>query len=101
MADEGSDGRVGRTLKHAAGDGDGGVTGKEAPLGPDDQQAPLGRAESLPSMLVIRVRLACPLQRLFTAYLPPVWGWPRLPGCAGANTCNALPAPLGRAAGDA
>ena len=113
MADEGSDGRVGRTLKHAAGMASAAgaykglqltwklVTGKEAPLGPDDQQAPLGRAESLPSMLVIRVRLACPLQRLFTAYLPPVWGWPRLPGCAGANTCNALPAPLGRAAGDA
>ena len=113
MAEDSSDGRVSQTLKHAAGMVAAAgaykglqfawkqATGKEAPAGPDDQQAPLGRAESLPSMLVIRVRLACPLQRLFTAYLPPVWGWPRLPGCAGANTCNALPAPLGRAAGDA
>jgi hypothetical protein len=58
MADEGSDGRVGQTLKHAVGMAAAAgvykalqltwklVTGKEAPLGPDDEQAPLGRAVS-------------------------------------------------------
>ena len=56
MAGDSSDGRVGQTLKHAAGMAAAAgaykglqltwklVTGKEAPLGPDDQQAPLGRA---------------------------------------------------------
>jgi len=56
MADDSSDGRVGQTLKHAVGMAAAAgaykalqlgwkqVTGKEAPLGPDDQQAPLGRA---------------------------------------------------------
>ena len=56
MADEGSDGRVGQTLKHAVGMAAAAgaykalqlawkrVTGREAPLGPDDEQAPLGRA---------------------------------------------------------
>jgi hypothetical protein len=55
MAGDGSDGRVSQTLKHAAGMAAAAgaykalqfgwkqVTGKEAPLGPDDQ-APLGRA---------------------------------------------------------
>ena len=58
MADDSSDGRVGQTLKHAVGMAAAAgaykalqlawkqVTGKEAPLGPDDQQAPLGRAVS-------------------------------------------------------
>jgi hypothetical protein len=56
MADDGSDGRVNRMLKHAAGMGAAAVafkglqvvwkqvTGKEPPLGPDDREAPLGRA---------------------------------------------------------
>ena len=56
MAGDGSDGRVSQTLKHAVGMAAAAgaykvvqlgwtqVTGKEAPLGPDDQQAPLGRA---------------------------------------------------------
>jgi hypothetical protein len=56
MADDSSDGRVSQTLKHAAGMVAAAgaykglqfawtqATGKEAPLGPDDQQAPLGRA---------------------------------------------------------
>jgi hypothetical protein len=56
MADDSSDGRVGQTLKHAVGMAAAAgaykalqlawkqVTGKEAPVGPDDQQAPLGRA---------------------------------------------------------
>ena len=56
MAGDSSDGRVSQTLKHAAGMAAAAgaykglqvvwkkVTGKEAPLGPDDQQAPLGRA---------------------------------------------------------
>ena len=56
MAGEGSDGRVGQTLKHAVGMAAAAgaykglqvtwrrVTGKEPPLGPDDQQAPLGHA---------------------------------------------------------
>ena len=56
MVSDSSDGRVGQTLKHAAGMAAAAgaykglqlawkqVTGKEAPLGPDDQQAPLGRA---------------------------------------------------------
>jgi hypothetical protein len=56
MAGEGSDGRVGQTLKHAVGMAAAAgaykvvqlawkrATGNEAPLGPDDQQAPLGRA---------------------------------------------------------
>ena len=56
MAGEGSDGRVGQTLKDAVGMVAAAgaykglqltwkqVTGKEPPLGPDDQQAPLGRA---------------------------------------------------------
>jgi len=56
MADDSSDGRVGQTLKHAAGMVAAAgtykglqlawkqATGKEAPPGPDDQQAPLGRA---------------------------------------------------------
>ena len=56
MADDSSDSRVSQTLKHAAGMVAAAgaykglqfawkqATGKEAPLGPDDQQAPLGRA---------------------------------------------------------
>jgi hypothetical protein len=56
MADESSDGRVSQTLKHAAGMVAAAgaykglqlawkqATGKEAPPGPDDQQAPLGHA---------------------------------------------------------
>jgi hypothetical protein len=56
MADEDSDGPVGRTLKHAVGMAAAAgaykalqlawkqVTGKEAPLDPDDEQAPLGHA---------------------------------------------------------
>jgi hypothetical protein len=56
MADNGSDGRVSQTLKHAVGMAAAAgaykglqltwklVTGKEAPVGPDDQQAPLVRA---------------------------------------------------------
>jgi len=56
MADDRSDGRVSQTLKHAVGMAAAAgaykvvqlgwkqVTGKEAPLGPDDQQPPLGRA---------------------------------------------------------
>ena len=56
MAGDRSDGRVGQTLKHAIGMAAAAgtykvvqlcwkqVTGKEAPLGPDDQQPPLGRA---------------------------------------------------------
>ena len=56
MAGEGSDGRVGQTLKHAVGMAAAAgaykglqltwkqVTGKEPPLGPDDLQAPLGRS---------------------------------------------------------
>ena len=56
MAGDSSDGRVGQTLKHAVGMAAAAgaykaiqlawkrVTGKEAPLGPDDQQASLGRA---------------------------------------------------------
>ena len=56
MAGDSSDGRVSQTLKHAAGMAAAAgvykglqvvwkkVTGKDAPLGPDDQQAPLGRA---------------------------------------------------------
>jgi hypothetical protein len=56
MAGDSSNGRVSQTLKHAAGMVAAAgaykglqftwkqVTGKEAPLGPDDQQAPLGRA---------------------------------------------------------
>jgi hypothetical protein len=56
MAGDRSDGRVNQTLKHAAGMAAAAgaykglrvawkrVTGKEAPLGPDDLQAPLGRA---------------------------------------------------------
>jgi hypothetical protein len=56
MAVNSSDGRVSQTLKHAAGMAAAAgaykvlqliwkrVTGTEPPLGPDDQQAPLGRA---------------------------------------------------------
>ena len=56
MADNGSDGRVSQTLKHAVGMAAAAgaykglqltwkqISGKEPPPGPDDQQAPLGRA---------------------------------------------------------
>ena len=56
MAGDSSDGRASQTLKHAAGMAAAAgaykalqlawkrVTGKEAPLGPDDEQAPLSRA---------------------------------------------------------
>ena len=56
MAGDSSDGRVGQTLKHAVGMAAAAgafkvlqlawkrVTGTEAPLGPDDEQAPWGRA---------------------------------------------------------
>jgi hypothetical protein len=56
MAGDSSNARVSQTLKHAAGMAAAAgaykglqfawkqVTGKEPPLGPDDQQAPLGRA---------------------------------------------------------
>ena len=56
MAGDRSDNRVSQTLKHAVGMAAAAgvfkglqlawklVTGKEAPLGPDDQQAPLGHA---------------------------------------------------------
>jgi len=56
MADNSSDGRVSQTLKHAVGMAAAAgaykglqltwkqISGKEPPPGPDDQQAPLGRA---------------------------------------------------------
>jgi|SRR6516162_9706736 hypothetical protein len=56
MADNGSDGRVSQTLKHAVGMAAAAgaykglqltwkqISGKEPPPGPDDQQAPLGKA---------------------------------------------------------
>ena len=56
MVDDSTDGRVSRMLKHAVGMAAAAgafkglqliwkqVTGKEPPPGPDDQQAPLGRA---------------------------------------------------------
>jgi uncharacterized protein DUF4235 len=56
MAGDGSDGRAGQTMKHAVGMAAAAgaykglqfawkqVTGKEPPLGPDDQRAPLGRS---------------------------------------------------------
>jgi Protein of unknown function (DUF4235) len=56
MVDNSSDGRINRTMKHAAGMAAAAgaykgvqvvwkqVTGEQPPLGPDDQEAPLGRA---------------------------------------------------------
>jgi len=83
MADEGSDGRVNQMLKHAAGMGAAAVafkglqvvwkqvTGKEPPLGPDDQQAPLGRAIAWTLVMGAAVTTARMIAMRFASRLLP------------------------------
>ena len=83
MADDGSDGRVNRMLKHAAGMGAAAVafkglqivwkqvTGKEPPLGPDDQQAPLGRAIAWTLVMGAAVTTARMIAMRFASRLLP------------------------------
>jgi len=83
MADDGSDGRVNQMLKHAVGMGAAAVafkglqiawkqvTGKEPPLGPDDQQAPLGRAIAWTLVMGAAVTTARMIAMRFASRLLP------------------------------
>jgi Protein of unknown function (DUF4235) len=83
MAGGSSDGRVNQALKHAAGMAAAAVafkglqvawkqvTGKEPPLGPDDQQAPLGRAVAWALVMGAAVTTARMIVMRFTARLLP------------------------------
>jgi len=83
MAGDNSDGRVNQMLKHAAGMGAAAVafkglqlvwrraTGKEPPLGPDDQQAPLGRAIAWTLVMGAAVTTARMIAMRFAARLLP------------------------------
>ena len=81
MAGDSSDGRVNQALKHAAGKAAAAVaykglqvvwkqaTGKESPLGPDDQQAPLGRAIAWALVMGAAVTTARMIVMRFTSRL--------------------------------
>ena len=81
MADGSSDGRVGQTLKHAVGMAAAAgafkglqfiwtrVTGKEVPLGPDDQQASLGRATAWALVMGAAITTARMIAIRYTAKL--------------------------------
>jgi hypothetical protein len=83
MAGDSSDGRVGQTLKHAAGMVAAAgaykglqfvwkqLTGKEPPLGPDDQQAPLGRAIAWTVVMGAAITTARMIVIRYTARLLP------------------------------
>jgi hypothetical protein len=83
MADDSSDGRVNQTLKHAAGMVAAAgaykglqvvwrqVTGKEPPLGPDDQQAPLGRAIAWTLVMGAAITTARMIAMRYTSRLLP------------------------------
>jgi hypothetical protein len=83
MAGDRSDGRVSQTLKHAAGMVAAAgaykglqvawkqVTGQEAPLGPDDQQAPLGRAIAWTLLMGAAVTTARMIVIRYTSRLLP------------------------------
>ena len=83
MAGDSSDGRVNQMLKHAAGMvAAAGVfkglqvawkqaTGKEPPQGPDDQQAPLGRAIAWTLVMGAAVTTARMIAMRYTARLLP------------------------------
>ena len=83
MTGDNSDGRVNQMLKHAAGMvAAAGVfkalqvawkqaTGKEAPQGPDDQQAPLGRAVAWTLVMGAAVTTARMIAMRYTARLLP------------------------------
>ena len=81
MAGDSSGGRVDQALKHAAGMAAAAVaykglqvvwkqaTGKESPLGPDDQQAPLGRAIAWALVMGAAVTTARMIVMRFTSRL--------------------------------
>ena len=83
MAGDSSDGRVNQTLKHAAGMVAAAgaykglqvawkqVTGKEPPPGPDDQQAPLGRAIAWTLVMGAGITTARMIAMRYTARLLP------------------------------
>ena len=83
MAGERSDGRVSQTLKHAAGMAAAAgaykglqfawkqVTGKGSRLGPDDQQAPLGRAIAWALMMGAAITTARMIVIRYTSRLLP------------------------------
>lgn len=83
MAGDSSDGRVNQALKHAAGMAAAAVaykglqvawkqaTGNAPPLGPDDQQAPLGRAIAWTLVMGAAVTTARMIVMRFTARLLP------------------------------
>jgi hypothetical protein len=83
MADESSNGRVSRTLKHAAGMAAAAiaykglqfiwkmVSGKEPPPGPDDQQAGLGKAVAWTLLMGAAVTTARMIAIRYTSRLLP------------------------------
>ena len=83
MAGDSSDGRVNQMLKHAAGMVAAAgvfkglqvawkqVTGKEPPLGPDDQQAPLGHAVAWTLVMGAAVTTARMIAMRYTSRLLP------------------------------
>ena len=83
MAGDSSDGRVNQMLKHAAGMAAAAgaykglqvvwkqVTGKEPPLGPDDQQAPLGRAIAWALVMGASITTARMIAMRYTSKLVP------------------------------
>jgi hypothetical protein len=83
MAGKGSDGRVSQTLKHATGMAAAAgaykglqftwkkVTGKEPPLGPDDQQAPLGPAIAWTLVMGAAITTARMIVMRYTSKLLP------------------------------
>ena len=83
VAGDSSDGRVGLMLKHAAGMAAAAgafkglqvvwkqVSGKEPPMGPDDQQAPLGRAVAWTLVMGAAVTTARMIAIRYTSKLLP------------------------------
>jgi Protein of unknown function (DUF4235) len=96
MADDSSDGRVNQMLRHAVGMGAAAVafkglqvlwkqvTGKEPPLGPDDQEAPLGRAIAWTLVMGAAVTTARMIAMRFASRLLPAGQQPGMTETAAA-----------------
>ena len=102
MAGDSSDGRVSRALKHAVGMAAAAgaykglqltwkqVTGKEPPPGPDDQQAPLGRALAWTLVMGAAITTARMIAIRYTSRLLPQGEQHRVTGTA-AETLADIP----------
>lgn len=100
MAGDSSDGRVNQMLKHAAGMAAAAgtykglqvvwkqVTGKEPPLGPDDQQAPLGRAIAWALVMGASITTARMIAMRYTSRLVPGGQQPDTREKAGATLAD-------------